>query len=160
MNRYNEQQSKVTPATPGQAYPITAAQAKRLEGMQQNRAPITVPDQAFNPQATTTESATPIERSKALIVRLAPVTIIYLVLSVSIAIVLSVDLAWAFVVFAALTALSYYNMDASERYDSATGVEHHRIEAAKAVALQKLENDRQAQREITQTYIKFLGGDQ
>lgn len=159
MNRYNTEQRLVTPAATPTAYQITPSQAKRLENMAQTDNTILVPDQAFNPQATTKESTSPMERSKALIVRLLPVTLIYLVLSVALALAFNVALVWAFVGFAALTWWSYYSLDASERYDSATGVEHHRIEAAKEVALQKLANDRAQQQEITQAYIKMLGGD-
>jgi uncharacterized membrane protein len=59
------------------------------------------------------------ERSKALIVRLLPVSIIYLVLAIALALALNVALVWAFVAFAALTWWSYYTLDAAERYDSA-----------------------------------------
>jgi hypothetical protein len=97
------------------------------------------------------------ERSKALIVRLLPVTAIYLVLSVALAFAFNVALVWAFVAFAGLTWFSYYSLDASERYDSATGVEHHRIDAAERLASQKMEYDAQLRREITQAYLKQLG---
>ncbi len=159
MNIYNRDAQKVTPAAAPTAYQITPSQARRLENMTQPDNAILIPDQAFNPQATTKESTGPMERSKALIVRLIPVTLIYLVLSVALAFAFNVALVWAFVAFAGLTAFSYYNMDNLERYDSASGIEHHRIEAAKEVALQKLANDRAQQQEITQAYIKMLGGD-
>ena len=159
MNRYNTEQRLVTPAATPTAYQITPSQARRLENMAQPDSTILIPDQAFNPQATTKESTGPMERSKALIVRLLPVSVIYMVLAIALAFAFNVALAWAFVAFAGLTAFSYYNMDNLERYDSATGVEHHRIEAAKEVALQKLANDRAQQQEITQAYIKMLGGD-
>ncbi len=98
------------------------------------------------------------ERSKALIVRLLPVSLIYMVLAIALAIAFNVSLVWAFMAFAGLTWWSYYSLDASERYDSATGVEHHRIDAAERLASQKMEHDAQLRREVTQAYLKQLEG--
>lgn len=161
-NRYNTEQRKVTPVATGQTYaigyPLGAAQAQQLDRAVQAQTPVVMVDQAFQAQPTTHETTGPMERSKALIVRLLPVTTIYLVLSVALAFAFNVALVWAFVAFAALTWWSYYSLDASERYDSATGVEHHRIDAAERLASQKMEYDAQLRREITQAYLKQLEG--
>ena len=160
MNRYNTETRLVRPvATPSNsdAYAITPAQAQQLDRAAQAQAPVIMVDQAFQPQPTIKETTGPMERSKALIVRLLPVTLIYLVLSVALAFAFNVSLVWAFVGFAGLTWWSYYSLDASERYDSATGVEHHRIDAAERLASQKMEYDAQLRREITQAYLKQLG---
>jgi hypothetical protein len=158
MNRYNTEQRKVTPiASPSQTYQITPAQAQQLDHAAQAQMPVIIVDQAFQPQSTIKETTGPMERSKALIVRLLPVTAIYLVLSLALAFAFNVALVWAFVGFAALTWWSYYTLDSAERYDSATGVEHHRIDAAERLASQKMEYDAQIRREITQAYLKQLG---
>mgnify|MGYP007009266425 CR=1 FL=1 len=138
------------------AYAITPAQAQQLDRVAQQQSVIMV-DQAFTPQATVKETSDPLVRSKALVVRLLPVSLIYLVLAVALAFAFNVALVWSFVAFAALTWWSYYSLDASERYDSATGVEHHRIDAAERLASQKMEYDAQLRREITQAYLKQLG---
>jgi hypothetical protein len=119
--------------------------------------PIVV-DMAFQPQATVKETTTPVDRSVALVIRLAPVTAIYLVLSIALALAFNVALVWAFVGFAALTWWSYYSLDAAERYDSATGVEHHRIDAAERLASQKIEADKETRLMITRAYLKQLEG--
>jgi hypothetical protein len=157
MNRYNTEHRLVTPAQQ-ETYAITPAQAQQLDRVTQ-QAPVIIVDQAFQPQSTIKETTGPMERSKALIVRLLPVTAIYMVLSVALSFAFNVALVWAFVGFAGLTWWSYYSLDASERYDSATGVEHHRIDAAERLASQKMEYDAQLRREITQAYLKQLGGD-
>lgn len=155
-NRYNTEQRKVTPmASPSQAYSYTPAQAQQLDRVAQ-QTPVIIVDQAFQPQNTIKETTGPMERSKALIVRLLPVSLIYMVLAIALAFAFNVALVWAFVAFAALTWWSYYSLDASERYDSATGVEHHRIDAAERLASQKMEYDAQLRREITQAYLKQL----
>ena len=157
-NRYNTEQRLVTPGTPSQTYQITPSAAQQLDRVAQAQTPVIMVDQAFQAQSTIKETTGPMERSQALIVRLLPVTLIYLVLSVALAIAFNVALVWAFVGFAALTWWSYYSLDASERYDSATGVEHHRIDAAERLASQKMAHDAQLRREITQAYLKQLEG--
>jgi hypothetical protein len=157
-NRYNTAQRQVTPvASPSQAYPIASVQAQQLDPVTQPPPMIRV-DQAFQAQSTTRETTGPMERSKALIVRLLPVSTIYMVLAIALAFAFNVALVWAFVAFAGLTWWSYYTLDVAERYDSATGVEHHRIDAAERLASQKMAYDVQLRREITQAYLKQLEG--
>jgi hypothetical protein len=129
-----------------------------LERIGQSTSPVIVVDGVFTPQATVKETTGPLERSYALVVRLLPVTAIYLVFSITIAIAFEFRMVWGLLIFAALTWLSYYTLDAAERYDSATGVEHHRIDAAKELASQKMEYDAQLRREITAAYLKQLEG--
>jgi hypothetical protein len=155
-NRYNTEQRLVTPVQT-QPYAITPAQAQQMERITQ-QAPVIIVDQAFQPQPTIKETTGPMERSKALIVRLLPVSAIYMVLAIALAFAFNVALVWAFVGFAALTWWSYYTLDAAERYDSATGVEHHRIDAAERLASQKMDYDAQLRREVTQAYLKQLEG--
>jgi hypothetical protein len=120
--------------------------------------PIMVVDAVFTPQATVKETVTPVDRSVALVIRLAPVSAIYMVLAIALALAFNVALVWAFVGFAALTWWSYYSLDAAERYDSATGVEHHRIDAAERLASQKIEADSAVRMQITRAYLKQLEG--
>jgi hypothetical protein len=129
-----------------------------LERIGQATEPVIMVDAVFTPQATVKETTGPLERSYALVVRLLPVTAIYLVFSITIAIAFDFRMVWGLIIFAALTWWSYYTLDAAERYDSATGVEHHRIDAAKELASEKMSYDAQLRREITQAYIKQLGG--
>ncbi len=143
--------------SPSQPYAITPAQAQQLDRVA-HQTPVIMVDQAFQPQSTIRETTGPMERSKALIVRLLPVSAIYMVLAIALAFAFNVALVWAFVAFAALTWWSYYTLDASERYDSATGVENHRIDAAERLASQKMEYDAQLRREVTQAYLKQLEG--
>jgi hypothetical protein len=120
--------------------------------------PVVVVDAAFTPQYSTKETTTPVNRSTALLIRLAPVTAIYLIFAITIAIAFELRMVWGMLIFAALTWWSYYTMDAAERWDSATGVEHHRIEAAKDLAEQKMAYDAQVRMQITQAYLKQLEG--
>lgn len=134
---------------------LTPAQLDRIG---QATDPVIVVDAAFTPQNSIKESTGPLERSYALVVRLLPVTAIYLVFSITISLAFEFRMVWGLIIFAALTWWSYYSLDAAERWDSATGVEHHRIDAAKELASEKMGYDAQLKREITQAYIKQLGG--
>jgi hypothetical protein len=158
MNRYNTEQRLVTPLAQNQAYQISPAAAQQLERIGQPQTPVIMVDQAFQPQSTIRETTGPMERSKALIVRLLPVSAIYMVLAIALALAFNVALVWAFVAFAGLTWWSYYSLDASERYDSATGVEHHRIDAAERLAEKKMAHDAQLRKEITAAFLKQLEG--
>lgn len=119
--------------------------------------PHTVVDSVFQAQATKQESATPIDRSVALIIRLIPITGVWLVLSVALVLVLGVNMQVGFIAFAGLTALSYYKLDDRERFDSPVGVEHHRIDAAHDLAIRKLEHDATLKRELLQTWAQSIG---
>lgn len=157
-NRYNAEQRLVRPSN-SDAYAITPAQAQQLDRAVQAQTPVIMVDAAFAPQASTQEQATPVGRSLGLVIRLLPFSLIWLVLSLAISLWLDVGEIPGFIMFGVLTATSYYAMDKNERYDSATGVEHHRIDAAERLASQKMEYDAQLRREITQAYLKQLGGD-
>jgi hypothetical protein len=119
--------------------------------------PIVV-DAVFTPQATVKEAVTPIDRSVALVIRLLPNTLIWLVLTIPLALAFNVSMLWALIAFALLTFWSYREHDAAERYDSATGVEHHRIDAAERLTSQKIEADKQVRMKILADYIKTLEG--
>jgi hypothetical protein len=129
-----------------------------LERIGQATEPVIMVDAVFTPQATVKETTGPLERSYALVVRLLPVTAIYLVFSITIAIAFDFRMVWGLIIFAGLTWWSYYSLDAAERYDSATGVEHHRIDAAKELASQKMAYDDRRREQITAAFIKSLEG--
>jgi len=157
LNRYNQQLQVVKPAQT-QTYASSPAQVQQLDYLAQPAQPPMQVDTVFVPQATVRETATPVDRSHALLLRLLPITLVWLVLAIALAFALHIEFAFTFVLFAALTWWSYYTMDGQERYDSATGVEHHRIDAAERLASQKMEYDAQLRREITQAYLKQLEG--
>lgn len=125
----------------------------------QSAPPVVVVDSAFAGIKTTTEETTPISRSLALILRLLPFTVVWMVLALAVSILLNLGEIPGFIIFAVLTAVTYYALDRSERYDSATGVEHHRIDAAERLAMTKMTHDATLRREITAAYLKQLGGD-
>jgi hypothetical protein len=129
-----------------------------LERIGQSTETVIMVDAVFTPQATVKETTGPLERSYALVVRLLPVTAIYLVFSIAISLAFEFRMIWGLIIFAALTWWSYYTLDAAERYDSATGVEHHRIDAAKELASEKMSYDAQLRREVVGAYLKQLGG--
>lgn len=115
-------------------------------------------DEAFRAQTTNQESATPIDRSLALGIRLVPITLVWLVLSVGIVWAMKAELSYAFILFAMLTVWSYYKLDASERYDSPVGVEHHRLDAAERLASQKMEYEDRRAFMVTEAFIRHLEG--
>src|SRR5947207_36521 len=105
-----------TPYVPAQpesarAYPITPHQAQLLERWgAESPHEITI-EPVFVPHGNVEEHTTPTERSVALIIRLIPFTIIWLVLSLAVVWLLAVDHAVGYLLFAVLTAFTYYGMD-------------------------------------------------
>jgi len=157
MNRYNEELHKVEPAQSA-TYAITPAQAQQLDRMTQPVTPAVQVDTVFVPQATVRETATPVKRAIALTIRVLPFTVVWLVLAIGIVWKFQFDSADAFLIFAVLTAVTYYGLGGQEYQYSTNGLERHRIDMATHLASQKMAYDAQLRREITQAFLKQLGG--
>jgi hypothetical protein len=114
---------------------------------------------AFQSQEGADERTSGMDRSKALITRLIPFSVVWLVLTCGIVWKLSLEGIDGFLIFGVLTAFTYYKLDKSERHDSKHGVEHHRIDSATYLAERQMEMEQENRRAIVQAYIKHLEGD-
>jgi hypothetical protein len=118
--------------------------------------PSIVIENALNGLDTTREEATPVSRSVGLVIRLIPFSVVWLVLALAITWMLDLDDVAAMLIFAALTAYTYYRLDLSERYDSAAGIEHHKIDATERVHLARLEHESKLRMLALETTMKML----
>ena len=156
-NRYNTQQNMVTlaPTTAPRVRQMSAQESSILQ--QYAAAPaVVVVDQAFQAQEGADERTSGKDRSQALIIRLIPFSIVWLVLTCGVVWKFQWDRIDGFLIFGVLTAFTYYAMDKSERYDSRNGVEHHRIDSAVYLTERKLEHDQELKRMALEATLKQL----
>jgi hypothetical protein len=118
--------------------------------------PSIVIENALNGLDTTREEATPVTRSVGLVIRLVPFTIAWIALSIAIPWMLDLDEVASLLIFSVLMAYTYYRLDLSERYDSAAGIEHHKIDATERVHLARLEHEANLRRLALETTMKML----
>ncbi len=137
-------------------YPMTPHQAQMFERWGSESSHGVTIEPVFVPHGDVQEHTTPTQRSVALIIRLIPFTIIWFVLSVAVVWLLSVNHAVGYLLFAVLTALTYYLMDRSEREFSTNGLERHRIDVAASLAREKLRTDAHLRREVVRAHLALL----
>jgi hypothetical protein len=129
-----------------------------LERIGQSTDPVIMVDAVFTPQSTIKETTGPVERSVGLVIRLLPYTLVWMSLTIPLALALQVSMLWAFIAFSLLTYWSYREHDAAERGDSAVGLEKYRIDAAERLASEKMAYDDRRREQITAAFIKSLEG--
>jgi hypothetical protein len=158
MTAMKTNKTSYVPAQPesSRVYPMTTHQAQVLErwGSEPTHG-ITI-EPAFVPHGHVEEHTTSTDRSVALIIRLIPFTLIWLVLSLAVVWLLAVDNAVGYLLFAVLTAFTYYMMDRSEREFSTTGLERHRIDVAASLAREKMRTDAHLRREVVRAHLNLL----
>lgn len=119
---------------------------------------------AWRPTPAITETATPMQRAGALMVRQVLLWCIWLVLAVAAGVAawqvagLGSGLAALFglVVFGGCAATSFVALDRQERADSATGLEKHRINQAADLERQKLRQDHELRRMALESYLEKM----
>ncbi len=160
-NRYNEQQNLVAPA------PIVRRMSREesdaLQPWAQPVVGINV-EHAFHAQEGADERTSGIDRSKALLLRMAPLALLWgilgavcwFVLMMLIEVDATTSAAAGLFLFIWLTYRSYDKADERERYDSRNGVEHHRIDVAENLTLKKLEHDQELKRMALEATLKQL----
>ena len=157
QNRYNTKQNMVTLAP--EAAPVVrkmSAEESRILEHYAAPAPTIMVEQAFQAQEGADERTSGKDRSVALVIRLLPITAIWLVLSIGIVWKFNLQNNDAVLIFAALTALTFYSMDKNERYDSKHGVEHHKIDSAVFLTERKLEHDQELKKMALEATLKQL----
>jgi hypothetical protein len=152
-NRYNQIQNYV-PAPPADRRPTPTAYPISVEHHDWLRAT----GDGLQALPSLKETATPIERAIGLGIRLLPFTAAWLVLAGGLLFVLA-DPVIPFLVFALLTALTYYFMSRQEYDYSAAGLERHKADLAHDLQAQRLEQEHELRRVALNSYIKHLEGD-
>jgi hypothetical protein len=162
MNRYNQAQNIVKPAPGPIVRQMTPHESNILQ--QYAASPVIVTEHAFQAQEGADERTSGIDRSRALLLRLAPLVGLWAILGAVCGVVLCL-MVEADATFSALAGLtifvwlsynSYVSADERERYDSRNGVEHHRINTAENLTLKKLEYDAELKRMALEATLKQL----
>jgi hypothetical protein len=152
-NRYNQIQNYV-PAAPADRRPIPTASPISVE----HHNWLAATGDGLQALPSVRETATPIERAIGLGIRLIPFTAAWLVLAGGLLLVLKGPVI-PFLVFALLTAITYYLMSRQEYDYSAAGLERHKADLAHDLQAQRLEQEHELKRAALNSYIKHLEGD-
>ena len=75
-----------------------------------------------------TEKTSGMDRSNAWVVRLIPFSVTWLVLTIGVVWLSGIHGAWGLLIFAGLTGLTYYKMNAQEYKFSRNGLERHKVD--------------------------------
>jgi hypothetical protein len=152
-NRYNSGEQYL-PARPPGHRPVPTAYPISIEHNDWSRA-----GDGLQALPSVKETATPIERALGLGIRLIPFTAAWLVLALGLFYMLDGEIVVPFLLFAGLTAATYYFMSRQEYDYSAAGLERHKADLAHDLQAQKLEQDHELKRAALNSYIKHLEGD-
>lgn len=123
---------------------------------------------AWRPQHTISESATPEQRARALIIRQASLWLIWLVLAVAAALAAwqlaglgsGLSALFGLAVFGGCAAAAFVALDRAERADSAVGLEKHRINRAAELEKLRLLQEYELRQAALDAFIKRMeGGD-
>lgn len=101
------------------------------------------------------ETATPVQRSVGLAIRLLPFSVVWLVLSVGV-LLLADSVLGGLLLFSVLTAASYIYLDRNERTDSAVGLEKHKAVLAASLRSKELDHNHELRSRALDSYIKQL----
>lgn len=152
--------SFVAPAPPAQRMPEPPA------SLWQPTSP-TAAD-AWRPQHTITESATPEQRARALVIRQAFLWVIWLVLAIAAALAAwqlaglgsGLSALFGLAVFGGCAAAAFVALDRAERADSAVGLEKHRINRAAELERMRLLQEYELRQAALDAFIQRMeGGD-
>jgi hypothetical protein len=117
---------------------------------------------AWRPQEALHEDTSARDRAAGFVLRMAPLSAIWLILSIAVAIVLAMLAGglWAtvggLVLWGSLTALTYLAHDRQERQFAAGGIERHRLDLAADIELKRMENEHELRKAVIGAHIKQL----
>lgn len=113
-------------------------------------------DNALRVEDGSIERTNGMERSKALVVRLLPFSVIWLILAVGISWAASMGGAFTFITFAGLTAVTYAYLDRQEREFSRNGLERHKVNTLADLKLAEMDHQQELRRMALETTLKMI----
>lgn len=144
---------------------VPAMPARRPEPLPPALAPSTPATvDAWRPHEALHERTDARDRAAGFVLRMLPLTMIWLILSVAAAIVLAMlaGTLWAAVgglmLWGTLTAITYLAHDTQERRYAAGGIERHRLDLAHDLERRRIEHEAEARRAVIDAYLKRLEG--
>jgi len=103
------------------------------------------------------EKTTGMDRSLALVVRMAPFTIIWLLLAIGVSWAASMGGGFTLILFAGLTACTYGYLDRQERQFSRNGLERHKVDTLAHLKLAEMDHTQELRRMALEAHLKMLG---
>ena len=96
------------------------------------------------------------DRAIALVIRLAPFSIVWLVLAVGVSWAASMGGWFTLICFAALTACTYAYMDRTEYQFSRNGLERHKVDTIAGLKMAEMEHQQELKRMALEATLKML----
>lgn len=159
-NRYNLQAQFVPASAP--LATTTPAQSRRQHLARQAAEIANVPTTVIVDDALTTlEGAREVtsgwDRSMALILRLTPYSLVWLVLSVGVSWAASMGGWFVLIFFAALTSVTYAYLDRQEYQFSRNGLERHKVDTLADLKRDEMSHQQELRRMALEAHLKLLG---
>ena len=98
---------------------------------------------------------TPVSSAKGQVIRLLPMTIVWLVLTASVVWLMGLSWPYLLIGFSALTAATFIRLNGQEFEHSRNGVERHRIYAATDLREKELDHTHELKKMALTTYLEI-----
>jgi len=116
---------------------------------------VTVDPALYNGTGGSEEYATPVSRAKGQVIRLLPMTIVWLVLTAGVVWLMGLSWPYLLIGFSALTAATFIRLNGQEFEHSRNGVERHRIDAATDLREKELDQTHELKKMALTTYLEI-----
>lgn len=161
-NRYTKQQNYVTALAPTTA--LAPRQGRRQQLAQQAAfiadTPTTVVvEGALQTLEGAQEITSGLDRSIALVVRLAPFSVVWLALAIGVSWAASMGGWFTLCFFAGLTAVTYAYLDRQEYQFSRNGLERHKVNTLADLKRDEMAHQQELRRMAMNAHLKMLGVD-
>ncbi|MEZ4622090.1 MAG: hypothetical protein R2867_42190 [Caldilineaceae bacterium] len=113
-------------------------------------------DAALQAQEGATEKTSGRDRSIALVIRMMPFTVVWLVLAIGVSWAASMGGGFTLVMFAGLTSVTYAYLDRQERQFSRNGIERHKIDTLADLKLAEMDHHQELRRMALEATLKQL----
>ncbi|MEZ4870423.1 MAG: hypothetical protein R3C14_54340 [Caldilineaceae bacterium] len=158
-NRYNKTQNYVTPVAMTQQPQRLELPATWTNGDIYQPATTIFVDESLQSHDGSSEKTSAMDRATALVVRLAPFSVVWLVLSVGVSWAVGMGGWFILVAFAALTAVTYAYLDLQEYQFSRNGLERHKVDTLADLKLAEMDHQQELRRMALQAHLRMLGVD-
>jgi len=154
-NRYDTQQSFV-PAVATTTTPSRRQQLARQAADIANVPTTVIVDDALQTLEGSSERTSGMDRSLALVVRLAPFSVVWLTLAIGVSWAASMGGWFTLCLFAGLTAVTYAYLDRQEYQFSRNGLERHKVDTLADLKMAEMGHQQELRRMALEATLKML----
>ena len=116
---------------------------------------MTVDPALYNDTGVSEEYATPVSRAKGQVIRLLPITIVWLVLTASVVWLMGLSWPYLLIRFSAFTAVTFIRLNRQKFEHSRNRVERHRIYATTDLREKELDQTHELKKMALTTYLEI-----